>query len=76
MNPSLNGERKWVKLEGRRSSLEADDEAGAGVFVEAASSWKGLAPLFRAAAKAGAVDLCAEILELFLQGISKDQNFI
>lgn len=56
--------------------MEADDEAGAGVFVEAASSWKGLAPLFRAVAKAGAVDLCAEILELFLQGMSKDQNCI
>lgn len=55
--------------------MEADDEAGAGVSVEA-SSWKGLAPLFRAAAKAGAVDLCAEILELFLQGMSEDQNCI
>lgn len=63
------------EVEGRRSSLEADDEAGAGVSVEA-SSWKGLAPLFRAAAKAGAVDLCAEILELFLQGMSEDQNCI
>lgn len=56
--------------------MEADVESSAGVFVEAASSWKGLAPLFRAVAKAGAVDLCAEILELFLQGTSKDQNCI
>ena len=81
MQRRLNGERTLAKVvkvsegEEDRSSSSAVKMQDAGLAAHAAFSTKGLAPLSGAcAAKAGAVDLCAVMLELFFGDIAKVQS--